>query len=274
MTRQTFTNIRMTLEYDGTNYAGWQRQANAMTVQQAVEEALENHLGENIRVTASGRTDAGVHARAQVINFQTATGIPPDAIARGLKAWLPRDIAALDSSAVSAEFDARRSARLRWYRFYISNRRPRHAIGANYITPVVGDLSLSLMREAADILAGDHDFRAFRSVACTATRTQLTLHPIVLTPLPGDILQLDFRCRSFLHNMVRILTGCLISAGRHKLLLTDIKSMLTTGNRHHQAITLAPSGLFLWDISYEETGEMPAHWQATDGLQKLRIPGT
>lgn len=242
----------MTLEYDGTNYAGWQRQANAMSVQQKVEEALEHHLGETVRVTASGRTDAGVHALGQVISFKTRSAIPADAVGRGLIQYLPEDISVRDSRDAAGDFDARKSARLRWYRFFLCNRRIRPAVGRNYVTLVKGKLDLAVMQHAADILSGEHDFSAFRSVACSATRTRLTMHPISVRRLPDDIIQLDFRCRSFLHNMVRILTGTMVGAGTGKISLDDIRNMISSGNRHTHAVTVAPGGLFLYRVFYDE----------------------
>lgn len=255
MTQPDIRTVKMTLEYDGTNYAGWQRQANALSVQEAVETALERYLGEFVRITASGRTDSGVHARGQVISFRTDSTIPADAMGRGLTAYLPPDIAVVDAREAPQDFDARRSARLRWYRFYLCNRRPRPAIGANYLTHIHTRLDFEKMSVAAETLSGEHDFSAFRSSACTATRTRLTMHPIEIKRLPQDIIQIDFRCRSFLHNMVRILTGTIIAAGRDKLQQEDICTMLETGERHRQAVTVQPNGLFLWAVSYDETDE-------------------
>jgi tRNA pseudouridine38-40 synthase len=244
--------VRMTLEYDGTNYAGWQRQANAPSIQQTVEEALERYLGEPVRITASGRTDAGVHAMGQVISFSPGSSIPADAMGRGLTAHLPRDIAVIDAAEAAADFDARRSARMRWYRFFLCNRRVRPAVGGQFLTHTPGHLDMEKIAAAARLLSGEHDFSAFRSAACTATRTQLTMQPIEITVLPRDVIQVDYRCRSFLHNMVRILTGTLIAAARGKITTEDIQAMLETGTRHHLAVTVPPNGLFLWNVSYEE----------------------
>lgn len=240
----------MTLEYNGARYAGWQRQINALTVQEVVEAALEQHVGSFVRVTASGRTDAGVHARGQVVSFKTESRLPAEAIGRGLNRFLPDDVAVLSAEDAEPDFDARRSARLRHYRFFLLNRRVRPALGADFVTHVPARLDLEKMRAAAEVLAGEHDFSAFRSVACTATRTRLTLHPVEITPLEGEVIQLDFRCRSFLQNMVRILTGTLVGAGSGKLPLEEIRRMLESGVRHQQAVTVKPGGLFLWGVSY------------------------
>jgi tRNA pseudouridine38-40 synthase len=247
--------IKMILEYDGTNYAGWQRQANAPSVQQAVEDALERYLGQAVRVTASGRTDAGVHAMGQVISFTPECGIPADAMGRGLTAFLPRDIAVIHSADAAPDFDARRSARMRWYRFFLSNRHPRPAVGSQFLTHIPGDLNFDEMTKAANMLTGEHDFSAFRSVACTATRTRLTMQPIEIARVSRDIIRIDFRCRSFLQNMVRILTGTLVAVGRGKMTVDDVQAMLDTGQRHKYAVTVQPNGLFLWQVSYDESIE-------------------
>lgn len=243
--------IRMTLEYDGTNYAGWQRQLNATSVQQVVEEALERRLNEPIRVIASGRTDSGVHATGQVISFPTASTIEAGALGKGLFKYLPWDISVIKTQDASAGFDARRSARMRWYRFFLCNRSPRPAIGSRYLTHIHQTLDFDRMREAAALFTGDNDFSAFRASTCTASRTILTMQPIQITQLPDDVVRIDFRCRSFLHNMVRILTGTLVAVGKGRLTAEDVSRMLATGVRHQHIVTVKPNGLFLYRVSYD-----------------------
>lgn len=243
--------IRMTLEYDGTRYVGWQRQANGISVQEKVEEALARHLGERIRVTAAGRTDAGVHALGQVISFPTSTSLPVRAIARGVLPYLPRDIAVVDAAEAPPHFNARRSARLRWYRYFILNRSIAPAVGAAYVTHVPYRLDLSRMEEVARILEGHHDFRAFRAKTCTAVRTHLTLHRPEITELENGLLMLDFKCQSFLQNMVRIMAGVMVNCARGKMTLDAVREMLETGVRPNEAVTLAPNGLFLYRVLYD-----------------------
>jgi tRNA pseudouridine38-40 synthase len=243
-------NIRLTVEYDGTDYAGWQRQANGLAVQQVLEDALEKQLGERVRVNAAGRTDSGVHALGQVVNFHTQTHLAPRAIERGTLLHLPRDVAISHAQEVDMHFDARRSARLRWYRFFLCNRSVRPAVGSQYMSHVIGRLDMDRMREAADALAGNHDFQAFRAITCTAVRTRLDLQPIEIRRTDEDVLILDFRCRSFLQNMVRILAGTIVSCGRGKISVEEIQTMLDTGKRRNEAVTLPPNGLFLWRVLY------------------------
>lgn len=244
-------NIRMTVEYDGTRYVGWQRQRNGLSVQEVVENALRAHLHEEIRVTAAGRTDSGVHALGQVINFHTASHLQPRAILKGALPHLPPDVALIDSSEVPPDFNARRGARLRWYKYFICNRSTSPpAVAHNYLTFVPFRLDIEVMRDVARVLAGAHDFRAFRSVNCTAKRTLLDMHEPGITRLPDGILLLDFRCQSFLQNMVRIMAGVIVACGRGKMRVADVQRMLETGERANDAITLPPNGLFLYRVFY------------------------
>jgi tRNA pseudouridine38-40 synthase len=245
-------NIRMTLEYDGTRYVGWQRQLNGMSVQEKVESALSRHIGETVRVSAAGRTDSRVHALGQVINFHTGSTLPPVAIMRGTLSFLPEDIAITAADEVPPSFDARKNARLRWYRYCLLNRSVAPAAGRQFLTHVRYHLDFDRMRAAAAVLAGHHDFRAFRAVTCTAKRTLLTMAEPEITFGPDHLIIMDFRCRSFLQNMVRILAGTLVAAARGKLTNDDIREMLETGRRRNEAVTLSPRGLFLYRVIYED----------------------
>ena len=247
--------LRMTLEYDGTNYVGWQRQKNGISVQQRVEEALSAHLGERITVTAAGRTDSGVHALGQVISFTTGSQLEAHAIQRGAFPHLPRDIAIVEGNVAPPGFDARRDARLRWYRYFILNRPVAPAVGARYCAHVRFRLDDHKMREACAAFEGHHDFSAFRASTCTAVRTKLTMLRPEITRLPNDLLMLDFKCRSFLQNMVRILAGAIVSAGRGRLSVNEIHEMLASGKRRNEAATLPPNGLFLYRVLYESEHE-------------------
>lgn len=249
-------NIRITIEYDGANYVGWQRQKNGVSVQEKVEEALSAHLRERIKVTAAGRTDSGVHALGQVISFRTASRLRPRAIQLGALPYLPSGITFLDAEEVAPGFSARRSARLRWYRYYILNRGVGPAVGTAYLTHVPFRLDMDRMNAAAAVLAGEHDFRAFRAATCTAKRTYLLMHEPRIQKLPESILLMDFRCQSFLQNMVRIMAGTIVACGRGKLSVTDVQEMLRSGKRIGNAVTLPPNGLFLYRVFYGEE-EMP-----------------
>lgn len=248
--------IRMTLEYDGSPYVGWQRQPNGLSVQEVVEEALGKHLRQRVTVIASGRTDAGVHALGQVISFRCSSSIPLRGIHLGTQALLPPTVSIRDACEASPDFDARRLARLRWYRFFLLLREIRPGVAGQYLTQVRDPLNLDLMENAAEVLAGEHDFQAFRASTCEANRTVLNLHRPRITPAPDQVLILDFRCRSFLQNMVRILAGSMVAVAQRRMSVNDLRQMLATGTRPMQATTLPPHGLFLYRVFYEgEEGE-------------------
>jgi len=250
-------NIRMTVEYDGTSYVGWQYQTNGVSVQEVVEKALMRILGSFVRVTGSGRTDSGVHSRGQVMNFHTTSAIPARGIWRGMLAHLPADIMITAAADVPPDFDARHSACLRWYRFFLLNRDVTPSFGRQYVTHVRGRLDDQRMLAAMEMLSGNHDFSAFRGVACTAVRTRLDLEPIEMSRLPDGILMLDYRGRSFLQNMVRILTGCIVACGAGRMSADELHNMLETGVRSPRATTLAPNGLYLWRVFYGDEPDCP-----------------
>jgi tRNA pseudouridine38-40 synthase len=241
----------MTVEYDGSQYVGWQRQKNGVSVQQRVEEALSGHLREKISVTAAGRTDSGVHAIGQVINFHTISDLPVRAIWKGSLQLLPKDITFTAASNVSSQFNARRCAKLRWYRYFILNRSVWPAVASTYLTFVPYRLDMARMELVAETIAGHHDFRAFRAKSCTATRTHLTMRRPRIAQEAGGILIFDFRCQSFLQNMVRILVGIMIECGRGRMQIEQVRQMLQTGERAHEAVTLSPNGLFLYKVLYD-----------------------
>lgn len=264
--------IRMTLEYDGTRFVGWQRQRNGLSVQEVVEEALARHLGEKVRVTAAGRTDAGVHALGQVISFSTGSRLSVRAMARGVLPYLPRDVAVIDAAQAPPHFDARRSARLRWYRYFILNRSVAPAVAAAYVTHVPYRLDLERMKQVAQILAGHHDFRAFRAKTCTAVRTTLTLHEPRIRELGHGLLLLDFKCQSFLQNMVRIMAGVMVNCARGKMSLDAVRDMLLTGVRPNEAVTLAPNGLFLYRVIYDDAEARAAMAEEPESMPPLAGP--
>lgn len=241
----------MTVEYDGTRYVGWQRQINGVSVQEKIEEALEKHLGERVTVRAAGRTDSGVHAAGQVISFHTSSSLPARAIWKGVLERLPRDVTVLESEEMPADFDARRSAKLRWYRYFVCNRPVAPAIGRSYVTHVPYPMDLAVVREAAAMLGGEQNFSAFRSRKCTAHRTNLTMWQPRVSELGDGIIRFDYRCQSFLQNMVRIMTGILVECGRGRMRLEQVREMLETGQRAVEARTMLPNGLFLYRVLYD-----------------------
>lgn len=242
-------NIKLVLEYEGTNYAGWQRQSNAPTIQQYVEEALSRVLQEPIKVIGAGRTDAGVHALGQVANFKTSSRLPLLNILRGANSLLPGDIVVVNVEEVAENFNARRSAKLRWYRYQILNRSAPSALYRHFFWHIPQPLKLERINQIAERLRGTRDFSAFRSQLCTARRTVLTMEELTVQQSEDQII-IDFKCRSFLHNMVRIIVGLMVEVAKGKLPLAICDEMLATGKREPAVLTAPPQGLILVKVFY------------------------
>lgn len=246
--------IKIVVEYEGTRYAGWQRQKNALTVQQVIETALGKVLQERVKITGAGRTDAGVHAAGQVAHFKTSSSLPLKNIMNGANSLLPEDIAILGIEEVPENFDARRNARLRWYRYQIINRKAPVALYRRYYWHIPFELNLDRMQKVAELLRGTHDFRAFRSSLCSARRTVLTMKEISISK-NEDVILIDLKCRSFLHNMVRIIVGLMVAVGEGRLPIKVCEEMLTTGERNPRVPTAPARGLILMKVYYSSQEE-------------------
>ncbi|MCL6471703.1 MAG: tRNA pseudouridine(38-40) synthase TruA [Firmicutes bacterium] len=256
-------NIKLVLEYDGTNYSGWQKQEkqDVRTLQAEVEAALSTLLGEVIEVNAAGRTDAGVHAFGQVINFFTSSGMPIHRIPYSLNALLPEDIAAKDAEEVSPDFDARRDPKWREYHYYILNRFYRSVFANRFVHHEARPLDVEAMDEAVSYLKGRHDFTSFCATESAATiknpvRTVLEVSckrssDIVWAgePLEG-LITIKVRAHAFLHNMVRIIAGTAIDVGLGAISPSDIPSIIEARDRTRAGKTAPAKGLVLVKIQY------------------------
>lgn len=244
-------NIKVVLEYEGTAYSGFQVQTNAKTIQEQVEVALKELTGENIRIVGSGRTDAGVHARGQVISFFTNSRIPADRFAPALNSCLPADIRALESAEAAQDFHARFSAREKTYRYLILNRRAPSALLRNLAYWIPERLDIKAMDLCAEELVGTHDFRAFMSTGSLVKTTVRTVIESRVQRL-GDEGLVEFRitANGFLYNMVRIMAGTLIQIGLRRLDPGVIRQMLKTGNRDLGGPTAPARGLYLESVRY------------------------
>lgn len=241
--------IKLVIEYDGTDFAGWQSQNNARSVQDVIEDAIYKLLKEKIRCYGAGRTDAGVHAKGQTAHFTTISKIPGYKFRDGINAYLPEDIAIVSSEEVPMDFDARRSAVQRWYRYIIYNSKTRPVLSRKYVSFIPYKLDFELIKETLNFLRGEHDFTAFRGVGCTAKRTVLNLETAEMTIDNNNII-FDFKCRSFLYNMVRIMVGALIEIGRGKIPISVIEEMFRTKTRPVNILTASPEGLTLMGVLY------------------------
>ena len=241
--------FKLIVEYDGTDYCGWQRQINGPSVQQTLEETLSKLTGETIAVTGSSRTDAGVHAMGLCAHFDSATRIPPDKIAFALNTMLPPDIRVRESGAAPEGFHARYSACGKVYRYRFFNSRHDCAIGRQYAAHVPLELQVERMNEEAQALCGTHDFEAFAASGSVVKSTVRTIYRVQVRRL-GDEVELLVLGDGFLYNMVRIIAGTLMEVGTGKREPGAIAKAIETRDRLALGQTAPAKGLTLMRVLY------------------------
>ncbi len=249
---------RLDLEYDGTPYAGWQRQAGHHTVQAAVEQAILAFSGEQATIRGAGRTDAGVHALGQVAHVDLHRDWPADKIMGAINAHLELAGEAASVTAatpVSDDFDARFSATARHYLYRIVNRRAPLALEKRRAWLVKRSLDADAMHAAAQTLVGKHDFTTFRSVQCQANSPVKTLDRLDVTR-SGDLIEIRASARSFLHNQVRSMVGTIKKAGEGTWRVADVRHALEAADRTACGPVAPPDGLYLVRVDYG-TGDSP-----------------
>jgi tRNA pseudouridine38-40 synthase len=245
-------NLFLWLEYEGTGYQGWQRQSAGPTVQGEVERMLAEVVGHRVGVHAAGRTDAGVHALGQAAHCLADTPLPCRAILHETNRRLADDIVVRHVAEAPPEFRARRHAVMRHYRYQLLNRRIAPSVDRRTWAHVAAPLDRRLLAEAVALYAGHHEFAAFRSSACRARRTALTMVRSRLT-IEGDRIVMDFACRSFLHNMVRVMVGTALDAARGRIDPETIRRLLAgEGDRSLGGKTASARGLVLVGVEYGE----------------------
>lgn len=248
--------IKLTLQYDGTCYAGFQRQPNGVTVQEKLEEALRTLTADpDLKIgAAAGRTDAGVHARGQVVHFKTTSRIPLERWPLALNQQLPDDIRAFAAEAVPDDFHARYWAMRKRYRYTIENAVVGAPMNRLYAFHWARELDRDAMRRAAALIEGRHDFAAFRSTGGSAQTSVRTISLLTVTDAKPSV-HIDIEADGFLYNMVRIIAGTLLEVGAGRRTLADVSRALSTGERNFAGKTLPPHGLCLEAVTY---GEGPA----------------
>jgi tRNA pseudouridine38-40 synthase len=248
--------IALGLEYDGAGYCGWQSQAGGCGVQDNLERALQQMAGHALRVTAAGRTDAGVHAIGQVAHFDTMTARPLTAWVRGINAMLPKTIRVLWAQEVDQQFHARFDACWRSYQYLLVNQQVAPAILAGKAGWFHLPLNITAMQAAANYLVGEHDFSAFRAAECQAkspikqlqrAKVQQTGHSIIF----------DFRANAFLHHQVRNMVGALIYVGKGYYPPDYMQQLLQSRDRTLSPPTFAPDGLYLTGVGYDAKWGLP-----------------
>ena len=247
--------ILLTVEYDGTAYAGWQRQLNGLAVQQVLEEALSEACAHPVTVTGSSRTDAGVHAKMQMVHFDTGCTIPPDKFPFVLNNLLPPDIRVQKAREVPPDFHARFLTSGKTYTYRILNNRHGSALLRNTHWHVPVPLDVSAMKQALSFLPGTHDFAAFQAAGGTARTTVRTVDRVELTA-DGPVLTLTISGNAFLYNMVRIIAGTLAAVGQGKIAEDEISAIIESKDRSRAGQTAPPDGLYLSDVKYAK----PINW--------------
>ncbi len=242
--------FKLTLEYDGAPFVGWQRQDNGVSVQQAVEEAIFALTHENAVAHGAGRTDAGVHATGQVAHVDLSRDWTPFRLGEGLNARLvPHPVAVLAVARVCADFDARHSARARHYVYRIFNRRAPLTLERGRAWRVKPRLDCEAMREAAQALIGRHDFTTFRDVQCQAKSPIRTLDRLDVTR-DGDAITFEVSARSFLHRQVRSMVGSLVDVGAGRWSPADLEAALDAADRSRCGQVAPACGLYLARVDY------------------------
>lgn len=243
-------NIKITIEYDGTNYSGWQRQENALTIQEVLETALEMATGEMVRVIGSGRTDARVHARGQVANFFTTSDIPAERFMHAINLKLPEDILVVKSEEVCLDFHARFDAKGKRYRYVIYNDKLASPLNRNYSFHVKKPLNIDEMRKATKYFIGEKDFRSFmvaKTIVHTAVREIYSMEIRKNDPFIDIVIE----GKSFLRNMVRIIAGTLVWVGTGRIKSEEVEKIIEGRDRTLAGPTAPPQGLYLEKVYYD-----------------------
>ena len=242
---------RLTIEYDGRAYHGFQAQDGLPTVQGAIETAITGFSGQTVRIAAAGRTDTGVHATGQTIHLDLERAWPAATVMNALNAWLVREaVAVLDCVIVADDWHARFSATGRRYLFRLLNRPAPPVLDAGRVWHVKKPLDADRMQAAAQTLIGLHDFTTFRDIGCQA-RSPLRTLAVARVARVGDEVRLEFEARSFLHSQVRSMTGTLVQVGLGRWTVDDVAAALAARDRAACGPVAPPDGLYLTGVSYD-----------------------
>ncbi|WP_244834384.1 tRNA pseudouridine(38-40) synthase TruA [Clostridium sp. BJN0001] len=244
-----YKNIKLILEFDGTDFCGWQSQPVGRTIQQTVEKAIFKATGEEVLLNGSSRTDAGVHAKGLVANFYTKSTIPGEKFREAVNVRLPSDVSIVKSENVNKDFHARYSSLGKTYSYTIINRYERLSFGSRYKYHVRNKLDFNKMQVSCGYFLGRHDFKGFMSPGSSIKTTVRTIKDLHMTKYKDEI-KIYITADGFLYNMVRIIVGTLIKVGSGRLQPQDIKKIIETGNRKMAGMVVPPNGLVLEKVYY------------------------
>lgn len=243
-------NFKITIEYDGTRYHGWQRQKTDRTIQEEIEKAVLTITGQPVALTGSGRTDAGVHAYGQVANFKCETSLGPQDLFRGLNSLTDADIVIRGCEEVDASFHARYDVKSKSYVYKILNRPDPAAIGRQYAWHIRKELNLEAMRRSSAHLIGSRDFKAFEGAGSPRAHTTRTVFKSSLVEEPDGYLAFEIEADGFLRFMVRNIVGTLADVGLGKISPADFEGILESKDRDQAGATAPAHGLFLKNVNY------------------------
>ncbi len=243
-------NIKLVIEYDGTNYHGWQIQKKKKTIQGIIELQLKRITGEDIKLIASGRTDAGVHALGQVANFKTNSDLEPSVIRKALNSLLPEDIYIKNAEYVSLDFHARYKAKSKVYEYRILNREEPDIFNRRYHWHVIPELDIEKMKQALSLLIGTHDFSSFMSSKSSTKNPVRTVMRADLIEGKDGYLRIIMEANGFLKHMVRNIVGTVVQLGYGKINLNDFKEIFSSKDRRMAGKKAPAKGLFLVEVKY------------------------
>ena len=244
-------NIKLVIEYDGKDFNGWQKQPTKLNIQGEIEKTIKQITGEDVDLTASGRTDAGVHALGQVANFKTNSNIPIEKIPIALNSNLKKSIVIKSAEEVEERFHSRLNCKRKTYRYIINNSKYGTAIYRNLETHIPMKLDIQKMQEAVTYFEGEHDFKAFKASGTSSKSSVRTIYNAEVIDAGNERIYIELTGNGFLYNMVRIIAGTLVEVGLGKIEPNEIKTIIESKKRENAGKTLPPQGLYLVKVEYE-----------------------
>ena len=244
-------NIRITIEYDGKDFNGWQKQPNKLNIQGEIEKAIENITGEKVELYASGRTDAGVHSLGQVANFKTESKIPIEKMAIAINSQVKNSIRIVKAEEVDENFHSRYNCKKKTYRYVINNSSYGSAVYRNFEYHMPVKLDYDKMKKAIKYFEGEHDFSSFKSSGTSSKSSVRTIYKAEVKQMSNDKIWIELTGNGFLYNMVRIIAGTLVEVGLGKIKAEEINDIMESKRRENAGKTLPPQGLYLVNVEYE-----------------------